>query len=52
MSRTISIDSGAILHSVYRIAAAGSLPGEPKLPLLSTSGMRIDHGWARRTSAS
>ncbi|CAM5521897.1 hypothetical protein SPURM210S_06060 [Streptomyces purpurascens] len=52
MSRTISIDSGAILHSVYRMAAAGSLPGEPKLPLESTSGMRIDQDCARRTSAS
>ena len=31
-SRTISVASGAILHSVYRMAAAGSLPGEPKWP--------------------
>ncbi len=52
MSRSISMESCFILHSVYRMAAAGSLPGEPKLPLESTSGMRIDHGWARRTSAS
>ena len=32
MSRTISMASGAILHSVYREAAAPSLPGEPKFP--------------------
>ena len=44
--------SGAILHSVYRIAAAGSLPGEPKLPWLSTSGARITHGCASRTKVS
>ncbi len=52
MSRSISMASGASWHSVYRIAAAGSLPGEPKLPLPSTSGMRIDHGWASRTRVS
>lgn len=46
------MDSGIILHSVYRMAAAGSLPGEPKLPLESTSGMRIDQCCARRTRAS
>lgn len=46
------MDSDFILHSVYRMAAAGSLPGEPKLPLESTSGIRIDHGCARRTRAS
>ena len=44
--------SDAIRHSVYRIAAAGSLPGEPKLPWPSTSGYRIDHGWASRTRVS
>jgi len=44
--------SGASLHSVYRMAAAGSLPGDPKLPWLSMRGIRIDQGWARRTSAS
>ena len=44
--------SGASRHSVYRMAAGGSLPGEPKLPWLSTRGIRIDHGWASRTSAS
>ena len=44
--------SGASRHSVYRMAAGGSLPGEPKLPWPSTSGIRIDHGWASRTSAS
>jgi hypothetical protein len=38
MSRSISMASDAIRHSVYRIAAGGSLPGEPKLPLPSTSG--------------
>ena len=52
MSRSISIASGARRHSVYRMAAGGSLPGEPKLPWLSISGIRIDHGWAIRTSAS
>ncbi|MFK4596925.1 hypothetical protein RKD30_003592 [Streptomyces pristinaespiralis] len=46
------MDCGISLHSVYRMAAAGSLPGEPKFPLESTSGIRIDHGWARRTRAS
>ena len=30
--------------SVYRMAAAPSLPREPKLPWPSTSGYRIDHG--------
>ena len=44
--------SGAKRHSVYRMAAGGSSPGEPKLPSGSTSGIRIDHHWARRTSAS
>ena len=44
--------SGASRHSVYRIAAAGSFPGEPKLPWLSTSGIRIAHGCASRTRAS
>jgi hypothetical protein len=52
MSRTISMASGAILVSVYRWAAAPSLPGEPKLPWPSASGYRSDHGWTRRTSAS
>ncbi len=52
MSRIISMASGAILHSVYRMAAAGSLPGEPKLPLPSTSGIRIDQVCARRTTVS
>ncbi len=32
------MDSGAILHSVYRGAAAGSSPGEPKFPWPETSG--------------
>ena len=36
----------------YLMAAAGSLPGEPKLPCPSTSGARIDHGWAIRTKVS
>ena len=44
--------SGAILHSVYRMAAAESLPGEPKLPWPVTSGARITHGCARRTRVS
>ncbi len=44
--------SGAIRHSVYRIAAAGSLPGEPKLPWESTRGARITQGWASRTRVS
>ena len=52
MSRTISSASGAIRHSVYRIAAAASLPGEPKLPCPSMSGARITHGCARRTKVS
>jgi hypothetical protein len=52
MSRSISMASGASRHSVYRIAAGGSLPREPKLPWPSTSGIRIAHGWAIRTSAS
>jgi len=37
-TRTISIASGAIRHTVYRLAAAGSLAGAPKLPLPSTNG--------------
>ena len=44
--------SGAIRHSVYRIAAAESLPGEPKLPWPLISGARITHGCARRTRVS
>jgi hypothetical protein len=32
MSRSISMASCVSRDSVYRIAAAGSLPGEPKLP--------------------
>ncbi len=44
--------SGAILHSVYRMAAAGSLPGEPKFPCPSTSGARITQGCASRTRVS
>ncbi len=52
MSRTISSASGAIRHSVYRIAAAESLPGEPKLPWPWISGARITHGWASRTRVS
>ena len=44
--------SGASLHSVYRMAAAGSLPGEPKLPWPLTSGALITHGCARRTKVS
>jgi hypothetical protein len=52
ISRSISIASGASLHSVYRGAAAGSLPGEPKLPCGSTSGYRNDHDWASRTRVS
>ena len=52
MSRTISIASGAILHSVYRMAAARSLPGEPKLPWPETSGARITQGWLSRTKVS
>ena len=44
--------SGAIRHSVYRIAAAESLPGEPKLPWPWTSGARITQGWASRTRVS
>jgi hypothetical protein len=38
MSRTSSIDSGAIRHSVYRIAAAPSFPRDPKFPCPSMSG--------------
>jgi hypothetical protein len=38
ISRSISIASGVSRASVYRIAAGGSLPGEPKLPWPSTSG--------------
>ena len=52
MSRSISMASGASRHSVYRMAAGGSLPGEPKLPWLSISGYRIDQFWPSRTSAS
>ena len=52
MSRTISIAIGASLHSVYRIAAAGSSPGEPKLPWPEIIGARMTHDWARRTSVS
>jgi hypothetical protein len=52
MSRSISIASGCRRHSVYRMAAGGSLPGEPKLPCPSISGIRIDHDWAIRTTAS
>jgi hypothetical protein len=52
MSRSISMASGASRHSVYRMAAGGSFPGEPKFPWLSISGIRIDQGWARRTRAS
>ena len=33
MSRTISMASGAIRHSVYRIAAAGSSPGRAEVAL-------------------
>ena len=33
MSRTISMDSGAIRHSVYRGAAAGSSPGDAEVAL-------------------
>ena len=44
--------SGAIRHSVYRIAAAESLPGEPKLPWPWISGARITHGCASRTRVS
>ena len=44
--------SGAIRHSVYRMAAALSLPGDPKLPCPATSGYRITHGCASRTSES
>ena len=52
MSRTISIAMGASLHSVYRIAAAPSLPGEPKLPCPAIIGARMTHGCARRTRVS
>ncbi len=44
--------SGAIRHSVYRMAAAESLPGEPKLPWPLISGARSTHGCARRTMVS
>ena len=44
--------SGAIRHSVYLIAAARSLPGEPKLPWPETSGARITQGWLSRTRVS
>jgi hypothetical protein len=52
MSLSISMASGSSFDSVYRMAAAGSLPGEPKLPLPSISGYRRDHGCAIRTSVS
>ena len=38
VSSDVVYPSGAMRDSVYRMAAAGSLPGEPKLPLPSTSG--------------
>jgi hypothetical protein len=38
MSRSISMASCESFDSVYRMAAGGSLPGEPKLPLPSISG--------------
>ncbi len=36
----------------YLIAAARSLPGEPKLPWPETSGARITQGWLSRTRVS
>ncbi len=33
-------------------ARDGLKPGEPKLPCPSTSGIRIDQGWASRTRVS
>ena len=36
----------------YLMAAAGSSSIEPKLPWPSTSGYRIENGWARRTRVS
>src|SRR3979490_1928850 len=38
--------------SVYRSAAGGAPPTEPKLPCPSTSGARMAKGCARRTNAS
>ncbi len=36
----------------YLIAAAGSLPGEPKFPWPWTKGYLNDQGWASRTKVS
>ncbi len=44
--------SGVSRHSVYRMAAGGSLPIEPKLPWPSIIGYRSDHGCAIRTTVS
>ncbi|SLH45973.1 Uncharacterised protein [Mycobacteroides abscessus subsp. abscessus] len=52
ISRSISIASGVRRHSVYRMAAAPSLPRLPKLPWPSTSGYRMAHGCAMRTRVS
>jgi hypothetical protein len=52
MSRSISVASRARRASVYRMAAAGSLSIEPKLPWPSTNGSRRLKSWARRTSVS
>ena len=53
-SRFASISSAmrASLASVYRMAAGGSSSTLPKLPWPSTSGMRMENGWAMRTMAS
>ena len=52
MSRVISMASWASRHSVYREAAAPSLPGEPKFPCPWTKGYRSTQAWVRRTNVS
>jgi hypothetical protein len=52
MSASISPASRVIRHSVYRMAAGGSLSIEPKFPWPSTIGYRIEKSWAMRTRAS
>mmetsp|Transcript_12608 Transcript_12608/g.17980 ORF Transcript_12608/g.17980 Transcript_12608/m.17980 type:complete len:302 (+) Transcript_12608:1604-2509(+) len=39
-------------HSVYRMAAAGSLSMEPKFPWPSMRSVPVEKSWARRTNAS
>ena len=51
MSRSISIASGVMRASVYRMAAGLSPSMEPKLPWPSTSGARSANGCAMRANA-